>query len=354
MSVSRNRGPGRTIIGQFGDIIQRHTVSDWQAEDPWHVDFMNESAIDVGGPRRELFGEIARSIFEESSQMVTQAPNGRNRLGGYRETFVPASQLSSAEKNYYAVGVFLGIIVRTGFVQDLPFAPVVWRMIAGETVGEEDVVQIDDRLRSLFARLRESRTDADFAERFPIHWESENWDGTVVVIRARRLLAAADVDQWIEAVVRLRIASLEKFVSRIRRGFLDNVGIDPTGLTGPALSLMCQGSSIVAAERLIAAVHFVGFAPGSRAPQFFNDAVRRMTNEQRRLLLRFTTGMSRLPNRNAGNISIYVGRQGDDSSRLPGASTCFNKLYLPDYSSAKVMYEKIVYAIETCTTMENS
>ena len=34
-----------------------------------------------------------------------------------------------------------------------------------------------------------------------------------------------------------------------------------------------------------------------------------------------------------------------DNEKLPAASTCFNTLKLPTYSSAKVMKQKLIYAV---------
>ena len=38
---------------------------------------------------------------------------------------------------------------------------------------------------------------------------------------------------------------------------------------------------------------------------------------------------------------------------LPTASTCFNRLHLPTYSDDDIAYQKILYAIQFCQTMEN-
>ena len=81
-----------------------------------------------------------------------------------------------------------------------------------------------------------------------------------------------------------------------------------------------------------------------------------MSNEQRSLLLKFATTLTRLPNRQVNpSFHISVARMTDgNDQRLPMAATCFTKLYLPSYSSAEIAYEKIIYAVETCDTMEIS
>jgi len=43
-----------------------------------------------------------------------------------------------------------------------------------------------------------------------------------------------------------------------------------------------------------------------------------------------------------------------DGEQLPTASTCFNVLKLPTYSSEKVMRERLIYAIESGAGFELS
>jgi hypothetical protein len=54
----------------------------------------------------------------------------------------------------------IGIVLRSGLAQDLPFAPIVWKRLAGETSGAGDVLEIDDDLRSLLKSLKgEARSE---------------------------------------------------------------------------------------------------------------------------------------------------------------------------------------------------
>jgi hypothetical protein len=72
-------GHGKSIISQFADQVSRIRMDCLQdACCPWQVIFLGEDAIDTGGPRRELFFEIATSIFEPSSKLFIPSPNGRN------------------------------------------------------------------------------------------------------------------------------------------------------------------------------------------------------------------------------------------------------------------------------------
>jgi hypothetical protein len=331
-------------------------------ECPWRVSFTGEEAVDAGGPRRELFFEISSSIFEPTSAIFVLSPNGRYHTGSFREVYVPHTSLrqGDAARIYHAVGVFLGIVIRCGFPQHIPFAPLVWKIIAREKLLARDVTLIDDRLRDLVVRVRQAKNDPDFVERFNLRWEYEGWDGNIYALRrpsACPVVTGSQVEDWVSAVFRARLDSLTQWTRHIISGFIDNIGAaDRPFVTGALISTLVQGSNVVTTEELKRIISFVGFESDRIGIQNFWAAVARMTNEQRCLLLKFVTTLPRLPSpRTNPRFTITIMRmEGAGDSRLPGASTCFNKMYLPVYSTPQIAFEKIVFAIESCVTMENS
>ena len=114
-----------------------------------------------------------------------------------------------------------------------------------------------------------------------------------------------------------------------------------------------------------------GCSRDSRPVLAFWQCVREMTEEERRLLLQFVTSLSRAPYSGFAALqppfTIRVVSTGDGSSQatlssavlgllgrrngtgalLPTASTCFNLLKLPAYSSRAVMMHKLRTAIAT-------
>lgn len=77
----------------------------------------------------------------------------------------------------------------------------------------------------------------------------------------------------------------------------------------------------------------------------FWETVHAMTPEQRRNLLRFSTGCVRAPIMGLGSMPFIIQRSGPDTDRLPAAHTCFNILDLPEYSSKEKLREKLLVAI---------
>ena len=356
----------RSIIFQFSKIVMKRPYYEFQsAEIPWKVTFKNELAIDAGGPSHELFSEIATSIFEPSSFLFIPSPNHRNCTGVNRDTFIPFNRSNVMNKafrarQYKAIGVFIGVVIRTGIPQSLPFAPIVWKALANERIQENDVFEIDNRLKEFLTRIRKAKNDVDFTERFNINWTIENWDGSVLPISnpTNRSIVTGDlVERFAANCIRARIEILLSNIHYIRLGFYENIGFSShISMTGTVISLLAQGSNIITTEQLKQITIFdvvIRQIPNLEANYW--KAVSMMTNEQRSLLLKFITTLPRLPNPAINkdfNITVLL-MSNSDEGMLPVAATCFNKLILPPYSSAEIAYQKITMAIEACQTMEN-
>ena len=103
-----------------------------------------------------------------------------------------------------------------------------------------------------------------------------------------------------------------------------------------------------------ASAEYHGYSPQDEQVGWFWEEVRSMTNEERGKLLFFCTGSVRAP---AAGFEHLVGFNGGQQQRftlardlrgierLPAASSCFNKLLLPAYTSKQVLGAKLRLAI---------
>lgn len=76
------------------------------------------------------------------------------------------------------------------------------------------------------------------------------------------------------------------------------------------------------------------------------SAIERFSNEERSLLLRFSTGRSRLP------VRLKLSSMGGGPDALPTSHTCFFQLCIPPWRDADVAYEKLRYAIHNCMEID--
>ena len=101
-----------------------------------------------------------------------------------------------------------------------------------------------------------------------------------------------------------------------------------------------------------------GFTGMDKNVARFWDVVRGMSADERKKLLKFVTSCERPPplGFSSMNPPFTVCRVGisNDNEKLPSASTCFNVLKLPTYSSTSVMKKKLLLAINSGTGFEMS
>ncbi|CAN0374136.1 unnamed protein product [Laminaria digitata] len=95
-----------------------------------------------------------------------------------------------------------------------------------------------------------------------------------------------------------------------------------------------------------------------RTVRRFWSVVGAMSDKEKAALLRFVTSCERPPPLGFESMQppFCLHRVGvrSDSERLPTASTCFNTLKLPTYSSEKVMKAKLLTSIFSGTGFELS
>jgi hypothetical protein len=165
-TVDISRAKGRrgveSLISQISAHFNRHQGEFRNPQRPWRVHFAGEAAIDAGGPSRELVSDIASSIFAPASGLMVRV--------GTDNLFVPFGAATPERmRQYWAIGFYIAIVVRTSLVQDLPFPAIVWKAIAGRRVGPNDVIDADPEL---------IRSEAPT-------WTCTNWEGTLVALPGR-------------------------------------------------------------------------------------------------------------------------------------------------------------------------
>lgn len=129
----------------------------------------------------------------------------------------------------------------------------------------------------------------------------------------------------------------------------------------PELQVLISGASDgkIDVEDMRANTHYTGgFTSIDRNVSRFWSVFSSMSSNQQANLLRFVTSCERPPPLGFATLTppFTIQRVGimRDGDKLPSASTCFNILKLPTYSSEKVMKERLIYAIESGAGFELS
>lgn len=120
----------------------------------------------------------------------------------------------------------------------------------------------------------------------------------------------------------------------------------------PELQILISGAqSGVSVEDMKQNTRYAGgYLSMDRYTTRFWRIVEGMSEDDRALLLRFVTSCERPPSLGFSALipPFTIQRvECSDDRRLPTASTCFNILKLPTYSSEDIMREKLLYVIRS-------
>ena len=162
-----------------------------------------------------------------------------------------------------------------------------------------------------------------------------------------------------------KLAEIQEHCLAMARGLSAIVPAENLCLFGPhELEARICGNRYVDVATLQAHTKYgVGLEPTAPHVKLFWRAVRSFSDEQRRLLLRFVSGRSRLPssaewpleftiNPFVPPVSAKPGSRPSHDKFLPVAHTCFFSIDLPQYSSEETLRESLLYAISNCMDID--
>lgn len=141
--------------------------------------------------------------------------------------------------------------------------------------------------------------------------------------------------------------SIEPQYEAFARGLY--VCLDRTSLslfTAEALKTLVEGYTDIDINELEKTATYEEYTAEDPTIIDFWDVVRNMSSNQHKQLLEFVTASDRVPVNGLKSVTFLIQRHGEDDTRLPGSSTCYGRLLLPQYSSKEIMKEKLTKAIE--------
>ena len=153
--------------------------------------------------------------------------------------------------------------------------------------------------------------------------------------------------------------------SNLLKSFRDGLSLSlPTDLfpmfTAKELKCLICGEDTVNLELLQkVTVYDEGIDPTDMYIVNFWKVLHDMTEKEKGKFINFVYARKRLPASASGFIMPfkilrplpYMKEKPDDF--LPHAKTCFFELSIPKYSSVQICRQKLLYAVENCTTMED-
>jgi ubiquitin-protein ligase E3 C len=331
------------------------------------VQFINEAGereagIDIGGLFKELWTNLSRVAFSEAYGLFSACADGCLFPN-------PASELAAGHahlRTFELLGAVLGKALYEDLVVGPQFARFFLRRLLGKPSQLQDLESLDPTLYRGLASLRTVQGDlSDLYLDFTVGVDVMGAQRTVELVpggasipvtrenRLRYVHLAADY--YLSGRVR---AQCDAFLAGVRsvlplewlRMFNEH-----------ELQVMISGSvtgDVDVADWKAHTRYAGGYTPISTQVLRFWRIVEAMSPAERALLLQFATSCPRAPALGFAALSPPFTIQrvpvSDDAERLPSASTCFNTIKLPDYSSERSLRDKLHVAIASGAGFELS
>lgn len=109
---------------------------------------------------------------------------------------------------------------------------------------------------------------------------------------------------------------------------------------------LVEGYNHLDIEALQKATTYNHYTANSPVVRWFWEVVKAYPQEKQKLLLEFVTASNRVPVNGAESLVFVIERSDSETSALPGSSTCFGTLRLPEYQSKEILAAKLDIALE--------
>lgn len=311
-----------------------------------------ESGIDGGGLFKEFLDELAKTGLGESGLFET-TPDG----------VLYPKKITSAQANEKMefCGRVIGKALYERVLVEAPFARFFLNKALGKYNSFDDLASLDRELYDNLLKLKKI-DEADF-EHLNLTFE--------ITDSARRVdveLFPGGKNVRVDASNRMRYIQLVAH----RRLNVDTAAASAAFLKGLRTIIPVRWLRMFDADELQTLIsgavtpidvddwmdnvnYTNGYHPSQPYIQWFWDIVKELDQEQRGLLLKFSTSCSRPPllgfQQLRPKFAIHMVA---DNSRLPTSSTCMNLFKLPKYADRDTLRDKLLYAIQEARGFELS
>ncbi|KAA6377547.1 MAG: putative E3 ubiquitin-protein ligase HERC1 [Streblomastix strix] len=296
--------------------------------------------------------------------------------------------------HYFGALMYIHMLTRNPM--NIMLAKIIWRHIVDKLPPIDDLSAVDESFVRSMRRIHDYKNKSDF-ESYSMDWTTFALDDHVEDLSLHRPILSKeelsysslqniDEDQidmfgfdselavsfedrlaYCDAAEQFRLQKGSSEEDEIQSGLFQLIPGEILLLaTGSELEFLVCGEPTISVEDLKRIVQF-NFGSQSQLKEMFWEMLKKMTSKQRQLFLRFVTGrsrMSHLPQSTdhshpiSSDLQLKVDLMGMRGSRgswdqiLPASHTCYQSLELPQYSSADIILERIVYAITNCVSID--
>ena len=319
----------------------------------FQISFDGESGIDAGGVFREGMSRIIEDLFSEHFSLLVLCPNGKHNVHINTEKYLPnpAYQSPIEMQMFEFIGRLMGSSLRAKLCLPFEFPSIVWKLLAGDDLNEEDFMAIDAiSYRQIFDMINCEKDgiieDELFEERFDAHFYtvvgSDGIEHELVQNGREKPVRFTDRKEYGKLAVSFRLHEFDAQVAAIKRGLEDVVPINLLQLfSWQQLEILVAGTPAFDINLWKSKTDSEQIS--SKVAQLFWKVMENFTPREQSGFVRFAWGRSRLPPERQWTTRMRLTNA--DRAPLPVSHTCFFSVELPAYETEAEMRRGLLTAI---------
>lgn len=335
------------------------------------VIFAGENVVGEGGPYRQLFNDVSNELLSPGANpLFIPTQNNVNRIGEYRERYIPRPSSKSKEllQMFEHVGLLMGCSLRTGVRLNIRLAPIVWKMLVKQSLVFADLESVDWSMCESLRFLEVAASAEDLASDEVLYdsFTSTLSDGSVIELKPNGSNIPVTKDnckEYVRLVKSARLQECKPQVDALLRGIGKIVPVQLLQLcVWSELQQWICGSLEIDLELLKRHTRYSSGMTPAQFPhlEMFWAVLGSLSEENKRRFINFAWGQDTLPADDAEFdrthtrllIKAPTGNVSNQDELLPKADTCFFNIELPAYSTEEIMREKLLLAITMCTSLD--
>ncbi|UJR17648.1 hypothetical protein I4U23_004544 [Adineta vaga] len=348
----------------------------------WLAQYLDMHSTDAGGPYRDSITRICLDICSTRLPLFILCPNGRTNSGVNRDCWIPnvfppkKLILKKIQNQYRFVGQLMGMAIRKKHYFNVKFPPLLWKSLLTEKISKEDIEAIDIQSFTFINEMEknveemksiDNNNDVEFLisdalsdSRFDVV-SSSGQTYELIPHGTDISITMANLNRYCSCYRQYRLHEFDRQMNLIREGLYSIIPSYYLSLfTANELEEAVCGKNGINIELLKRNTYYTGgYEPDSPVIQLFWQVLTEsFTDDQKKLFLIFVWRRSTLPIRDEDFQSKFVIVKFDiiDEEQidktLPRSHTCFFAIDLPAYSTSEIMYERLNYAISSCSSID--
>ena len=326
------------------------------------ISFNGEIASDAGGLYREWFTILIEELEKKEMNLFERSECDEINYIFNRNL----NENSDWSFKYFNI---LGRLIAKSLIDNitinLSFNCLIYKLILGEKINFEDLKNIDTSLYTSLLSMKNMKPEALDSMEIYYSIQYKNDDGQVIteeLIPGGNNKKVTDINDYIEKRINYLVSKSQILIYHIQEGLFSFIPKEILcSINSSEFELLVCGQPFIDVNDWNKNSIYKGdYNKNHKLVKWFWDEVYKLSQEDLRKLLQFSTGTSRVPingfkklESNRGEIAKFclnsVAYNENKKNNYIRAHTCFNRLDVPIFPNQEELHEAIIFVIKNNT-----